>query len=326
VKRREFIAGLGGAAVWPVAARAQQAAMPVIGFLSSRSRDQSANLIAGFHQGLKEVGYVEGQNLAIEYRWAEGKYDRLLSLARDLVGDRVAVIAAAGGDASALAAKAATSTIPIVFTSGGDPVASGLVASFNRPGGNATGVYILTSEVVTKRLELLVTMVPIAKVIGALVNPNNPNAIIDKRDAESAARVLKRQLFAVNATTDRDFESAFATLAQQRIGALVVFPDAVLTEKSNELVALAARYAIPAIYGFREFADAGGLISYGLHFADAFRQVGVYTGRILKGEKAADLPVEQPTKFELVINLKTAMALGLTIPETLLATADEVIQ
>jgi putative tryptophan/tyrosine transport system substrate-binding protein len=326
VRRREFIAGLGGAVTSPLAARAQQTAMPVIGFLSVRSRDQSANLMAGFHQGLKEVGYVEGQNLAIEYRWAEGQYDRLPSLARDLVGRRVAVIVAAGGDTSALAAKAVTSTIPIVFTSGGDPIASGLVASFNRPGGNATGVAILTSQVVTKRLELLVNLVPTAKVVGALVNPNSPNAISDQRDADSAARVLKRQLFAVNARTERDFEAAFATLAQQRIGALLVFPDAVFVERRDELVALATRYAIPAIYYFREFADAGGLLSYGLHFADAFRQVGVYTGRILKGEKAADLPVVQPTKLEFVINLKVAKALGLSIPETLLATADEVIE
>jgi putative ABC transport system substrate-binding protein len=299
MRRREFIAGLGGAAAWSRVARAQQPAMPVIGFLSNLSRAQSANLMAGFHQGLKEVGYVEGQNLAIEYRWAEGQYDRLPLLARDLVGRRVAVIAAAGGDASALAAKAITSTIPIVFTSGGDPIASGLVASFNRPGGNATGVAILTSQVVAKRLELLVNLVPTAKVVGALVNPNNPNAISDKGDADSAARVLKRQLFAVNARTERDFEAAFATLAQQRIGALLVVPDVVFVDRRDELVAFAARYAIPAIYHFREFADAGGLLSYGLHFADAFRQVGVYTGRILKGEKAADLPVVQPTSLNL---------------------------
>jgi putative ABC transport system substrate-binding protein len=324
--RREFIAGLGGAVAWPLAARGQQPVMTVIGFLSSRSPDQSANLMAGFHQGFKEVGYVEGQNLAIEYRWASGRYDRLPSLAYDLVGRRVAVIAAAGGDASALAAKAATSTIPIVFTSGADPIASGLVASFNRPGGNATGVAILTSALVAKRLQLLVNLVPTAKVIGALVNPNSPNAISDTRDAESAARVLNRQFFVLNASTERDFETGFATLAQQRIGALFVLPDSVFTERRDKLVALAARYAIPAIYNFREFADAGGLLSYGLHFADAFRQVGVYTGRILKGEKAADLPDVQPTKFELVINLKTAKALGLTVPETLLATADELIE
>jgi putative tryptophan/tyrosine transport system substrate-binding protein len=325
MRRREFIVGLG-AIGWPLIAQAQQPATPVIGFLSSRSRDQSAKLMAGFHQGLKEVGYVEGQNLTIEYRWAEGQYDQLPSLARDLVGRRVAVMAVAGGDASALAAKAVTSTIPIVFTSGGDPVAYGLVASFNRPGGNATGVAILTSQVVTKRLELLVNLVPTAKVIGALVNPNNPNATLEKRDAESAAQALKRQFFAVNARGESDFEAAFATLAQQRIDALLVFSDVVFTTRSQELVALATRHAIPAIYNFREFADAGGLVSYGLHFAEAFRQSGVYTGRILKGEKAADLPVVQPTKLELVINLKTAKALGLAVPEALLATADVLIE
>jgi putative ABC transport system substrate-binding protein len=325
MRRREFIAGLAGATTWPLAANAQPAT-PVVGFLSSRSRDQSGTLMTGFHEGLKEVGYVEGQNLAIEYRWAEGHYDQLPSLASDLVRRRVAVIAVAGGDASALAAKAATSAIPIVFTSGGDPVAYGLGASFNRPGGNATGVAILTFQVVTKRLELLVNLVPTAKIIGALVNPNNPNAVLEKRDADTAARMLKRQFFAVDARTERDFEAAFSTFAQQRIDALLVFSDVVFTTRSEQLVALARRYAIPAIYNFREFADAGGLVSYGLQFADAFRQVGVYTGRILKGEKAADLPVVQPTKLELVINLRTAKALGITVPEALLATADVLIE
>jgi ABC-type uncharacterized transport system substrate-binding protein len=324
VRRREFITMFGGAAAWPVAARAQQAPMPVIGFLNSRAFGENATLLVPFHRGLKEAGYVEGQNLTVEYRWAEEKYDRLSALAADLVGRRVAVIVANGP--AVRPAKAATSTVPIVFVVGFDPVAFGLVASLNRPGGNLTGVSVLDVEIGAKRLELLHELVPTATVMALLVNPTTPAAETIARDAQVAARALGLQLHVLRASSDRDFDTVFATVAQLRVGALVIGADPFFTNQSRQLAELAARHAVPTIYEFREFAAAGGLISYGTSIGDAYRLAGVYTGRILKGEKPADLPVERATKFELVINMKTAKALGLDVPATVLARADEVIE
>jgi putative tryptophan/tyrosine transport system substrate-binding protein len=327
VRRREFITLLGGAvATWPLAARAQQQ-MPVIGFLGSETPELWARRLRAFHQGLGETGYVEDRNVTIEYRWAEGHNDRLPALAADLVRRQVTVIAAPNSTPAALAARAATATIPIVFAVAVDPVEIGLVVSLNRPGGNLTGITSLNVEVGPKRLELLHEAVPAATIVALLVNPTSPNlAESTTKNLGATARTLGLQMHVLHASTEREFETVFASLLQLRAGALVIGPDALFNSRLEQLAALALRHAVPTVYQFREFPVAGGLMSYGTSITDAYRQVGVYTGRILKGDKPADLPVQQLAKVELVINLKTAKTLGLTFPLPLLARADEVIE
>jgi len=325
MQRRELIMLLGGAAAWPLAARAQQSAMPVIGFLNSGWPDGGL-FVAAFRQGLKEADYVDGQNATIEYRWAEGQYDRLPSLAADLVQQKVTVIAATSTPA-ALAAKAATSTVPIVFTTGGDPIKLGLVASLGRPGGNLTGVTTLNVEVGPKRLELARELFPGATTFALLVNPASPLAATVSKDLQAVADTLGVRLHVLHASTEADFEAAFATAAQLRAAALVISTaDPLFNSHAAQLGALALRHSVPAIYQYREFAAAGGLMSYGGYATDTYRLGGVYTGRILKGEKPADLPVQQATKVELIINLKTAKALGITVPLPLSGRADELIE
>jgi ABC-type uncharacterized transport system substrate-binding protein len=326
VRRRAFITLLSGAvAAWPLAARAQQAGMPVIGFLRNTLQEDSIYLVTALRQGLKEAGYVEGQNIAVEYRWAENQSDRIPALAADLVRRQCAVIIT-GGNAPTFAVKAATSSVPIVFVTGEDPVNTGLVASINRPTGNATGVTFYGGALVAKQLEVLREVVPKATEIGMLVNPTSPAAQEQSRNAQAAASVLGLKIHILNASNERDIEAAFATFAQQRVEALIFGGDALFTGQRDRLVTLAARHAIPAVYNLREFVAAGGLVSYGASSAEAYRQAGLYAGRILKGEKPGDLPVILPSKFELVVNLKTAKALGLELPWFLQQRADEVIE
>jgi putative ABC transport system substrate-binding protein len=327
VKRREFITLLGGAAAtWPLTAQAQQAAMAVIGYLSARSPQDTAHLVEAFRRGLAEAGFVEGQNVLIEYRWAFGQHDRLRGLAADLVRNPLTVLVTTGGEVAALAAKAATSTIPIAFIVGTDPVKLGLAASYNRPGGNATGINILTNSLEPKRLELLRELVPQASAIGALFDPSFLAYEDQFRDVREAARALDLQVHELRASTDAEIDLAYETVAQQRIAAVTVAAGPFFDTRRDRLVALAARHGVPTMYHFREYALAGGLMSYGASITDMYHQIGLYVGRILKGAKPAELPILQPTKFELVLNLKTAKALGLKVPLTMQVAADEVIE
>ena len=328
MRRREFIKLIGGSVTtaWPLAARAQQSAMPIIGFISSRSQNESTTVVDAFRQGLRDLGYVEGQNVAVEYQWADGRLDRLPTIAADLVNRRVAVIVAAGGDRPALAAKAATSTIPIVFTGSDFPVKVGLVNSLNRPGGNVTGASLFTSEVETKKFALLRELLPKASLIALLVNPSNPSAESDVKDLQNAAGSVRQRISLLKASNEREIDAAFETVVKERADALLVAHDPIFLSRREQFVALAARHRTPAIYEFREFVLIGGLMSYGSRITENYQLGGRYAGRILKGEKPADLPVQQPTKLELAINLKTAKSLGLEIPPTLLARADEVIE
>ncbi len=327
MKRREFITLIGGAAAaWPLASHAQHTTMPVVGFMHTLAPESVPNPMAGFHQGLKEQGYIEGQNLAIEYRWAQGHYDRLPELAADLVRRSVAVIVATGGDPSAQIGKAATHTIPIVFGSNGDPVKEGLVDSFSRPGGNVTGVTIFGLAAVTKRLQLLHELVPQPAAIAFLTNPNNPYSNIEMGAVQTAAISLGRQIVVLNASSESELDAAFASMMQRPVGGLLGASDPFFFSRRDRIVSLAAQYRIPGIYYLREFAQAGGLMSYGNNLADAYRIIGSYVGRILKGEKPADLPVQEATKFELLINFKTAKVLGIEIPNSMQLLADEVIE
>jgi putative ABC transport system substrate-binding protein len=326
MRRREFISLIGGAAAWPLAVRAQQPAMPVIGFLVSASAQGYAGVMGPILEGLKDSGYIEGRNVSIEYRWADYQYDRLPALAADLVRQHVAVIFTTGSVVSAIAAKSATNTIPVVFANGSDPVRYGLVASLNRPGGNVTGVTFYNSGLGPKRIELLREIVPGAKVIGVLVNPKNPNAEPDGIEIQEAGRILGVRIELVNASSERELDDVFAKLRELRADALMVHIDALFQAQNKQIVALAERHAIPTIYASPFYARAGGLISYGTNVDDMDRQAGMYIGKILKGTKPADLPVLQPTKFELLINLRTAKALGLTVPLIMQMTADEVIE
>ena len=325
MRRREFIAFVGGAVGWPLTAHAQQSAMPVVGFLSGRSLASDSDLVATFSQALTEAGYVNGQNVAIEFRWADGQLGRLPELAAELIERKVAVIFAGASDVAAGALRVAAATVPVVFATGSDPVAAGLVASLNRPGGKLTGVTVITAALWPKRLELLRELISPTPLIALLVNPNNLTAAPARRELNDAARRIGQDVVVLDASTEGEFEAAFATLAEKRANALIVSDDALFMNRRAALVALAARHAVPSIYGRREFAAAGGLISYGASTLDQYYQSGAYVGRILKGAKPADLPFLQPTKFELAINLKTAKALGLSVPNTLIGRADEVI-
>jgi ABC-type uncharacterized transport system substrate-binding protein len=326
MRRREFITLVGGAAAWPLAARAQQPAMPTIGFLSGRAAASDAHLVTAFRQGLREAGYVDGTNVTIEFRWADIQFDRLPELASDLVRRQVAVLFAGAVDVRIRDLKAAISTTPIVFATGGDPVELGLVTSLNRPGGNVTGVTIITTELWPKHLDLLRKLTGENRLVALLVNPDNASTESAIRRVQAAARDIGQSVLVLNVATEREFDRAFTTLTHERAGALLVAVDALFTNRREQIVGLAARHAVPAIYGRSEFAAAGGLVSYGANPLDQYRQSGRYVGRIVSGAKPADLPFLQPTKFELVINLRTAKALGLEIPPTLLALADEVIE